>query len=113
MGGEIDPRASFWHIFPKSKNAKICIKEAAPSSNPFHLNPKGGNRPSRIFLAHVPEIEKCQKLHQRSRPELNPLPFEPEGGKSTLARLFGPFSRNRRIPKTASKKPPRAQTPSI
>ena len=56
-------------------------------------------RPSRIFLAHFPEIEKCQKLHQRSRPELKPLPFEPEGGKSTLAHLFGPFSRNRKCEK--------------
>merc|ERR1712218_258737 len=86
-----------WPIFPKSKNAKNCTKEAAQSSNPFHLNPKGGNRPSRIFLAHFPEIEKCQKLHQRSPPELKPLPFEPEGGKSTLAHLLGTFSRNRKI----------------
>merc|ERR1712051_709721 len=54
-------------IFQKSKNAKNCIKEAPQSSNPFHSNPKGGTRPSRIFLAHFPEIENAKSTIYATR----------------------------------------------
>ena len=48
-------RQILWHtVFgrsPKTRNKKNSFKEAAKSSNSVHMNPKGGNRLLRIFLA--------------------------------------------------------------
>merc|ERR1712242_546502 len=50
-----------------TKNAKItkhqnCLIKASQSSNSVNTNPKGGNRPLRIFLAISSKMKKTRKI---------------------------------------------------
>merc|ERR1711884_743409 len=51
---------------------------ASQSPNSVNTDPKGGNRPLRIFLAISPKIKKRRKLPHRSIPELQLREYGPE-----------------------------------
>ena len=72
-----------------------------------NLNAQTRERPQ------TPKSKNAKKLPHNSLPELKLCEYGPDGGKSTLAHLFAYFTENRKTPKTASYKPPRAQTPWI
>merc|ERR1712051_640648 len=95
----------FGPIFQKSKNAKNCTKEAAQSSNPFHLNPKGEIDPRASFWPIFQKSKNAKNCTKEDPQSSNPFHSNPKGGNRPSRIFLGTFSRNRKTPKTASKKP--------